>query len=357
LYTVSLTVSNGYGSDTEIRLDYITVAALHSPPVADFTAAPTTISAGESVQFFDFSDNTPTSWNWDFGDGGSSTLQDPQHYYETVGIYSVSLIVSNPYGSDTLTKVDLITVNGSTIETGIYIDSRDDHEYKWVKIGEQVWMAENLAYLPNVSPSSDWSGTEGLYYVYGYEGSVVSEAKTTFNYATYGVLYNWPAAMSGAAGSDANPSGVKGICPDGWHLPSYAEWTDLINYLGGESTAGGALKEAGLEHWASPNTGATNISGFTGLPGGSAYKIGEDYLSFQRLGSYGFWWTTYESGVDNAFILGLQFDEASIIEPNDFKSAGNSVRCVKDGGSLKKQIPVALDANPVLLKQKRDLIP
>jgi uncharacterized protein (TIGR02145 family) len=88
-------------------------------------------------------------------------------------------------------------------------DNRDNNTYKWVRIGNQVWMAENLAYLPSVSPSSVGSDTDLNYYVYGYSGNNVNEAKATDNYATYGVLYNWSAAMVS--------------CPAGWHLLTGAE--------------------------------------------------------------------------------------------------------------------------------------
>jgi hypothetical protein len=91
-------------------------------------------------------------------------------------------------------------------QSNTFTDSRDGHTYKTVKIGEQVWMAENLAYLPAVSPSSAGSNTEPYYYVYDYQGDNVANAKQNANYSTYGVLYNWPASMAGAASSGANPN-------------------------------------------------------------------------------------------------------------------------------------------------------
>jgi len=91
-------------------------------------------------------------------------------------------------------------------QNGTFMDVRDQHVYKYVKIGTQTWMAENLAYLPAVSPSSDGSESSAFYYVYNYEGSSISEAKSQGNYTSYGVLYNWEAA--------------KIACPSGWYLPS-----------------------------------------------------------------------------------------------------------------------------------------
>lgn len=109
--------------------------------------------------------------------------------------------------------------------------------YKTVIINGKEWMAENLAYLPAVYPSSNKSYTEPRYYVYDYQGTDVITTKNNTNFPTYGVLYNWPAAMA--------------VCPPGWHLPSDDEWTALTTYLGGEDVAGGKLKEPGTIHWIS----------------------------------------------------------------------------------------------------------
>ncbi|NLP20778.1 MAG: hypothetical protein GX378_08455, partial [Bacteroidales bacterium] len=180
----------------------------------------------------------------------------------------------------------------------IVYDARDGNAYKTVKIGNQIWLAENLKYLPSVVGPSTGSQSTPYYYVYGYDGTNVTDAKATSNYTTYGVLYNWPAAMAGSASSNANPSGVQGVCPAGWHLPSDAEWTELTDYLGGKSVAGGKLKETGTTHWASQNTGATNETGFTALPGGGRYG-NDDY--FYSIGSFGDWWSASESYPGNAW--------------------------------------------------------
>lgn len=117
------------------------------------------------------------------------------------------------------------------------IDPRDNHEYKIVTIGEQIWMAENLAYLPSVSKPEAAATSDGdpLYFVFNYDGEDVNAAKATKEYKTYGVLYNWYAAMNqkNATGGDAEaiPSGIQGICPSGWHLPSKAEWKKLESFV------------------------------------------------------------------------------------------------------------------------------
>ena len=108
--------------------------------------------------------------------------------------------------------------------------SHEGYNYSTVQIGEQCWFSENCRYLPVVSPSSAGSETSPYHYVYGYEGTTVSAAQATDNYATYGVLYNWPAVMT------------EGICPSGWHIPSDEEFTELTDFLGGESVAGGQMQ-------------------------------------------------------------------------------------------------------------------
>lgn len=221
--------------------------------------------------------------------------------------------------------------------TGTFIDSRDNTEYSWVQIGSQTWMAENLKYLPSVVGPGTGSNSEAYCYVYGYDGTSISAAKATENYATYGVLYNWTAAMNGAESSDANPSGVQGICPDGWHLPSDAEWKQLEMYLGMSETdvnstgwrgtvEGGKLKEAGTTHWADPNAGANNESGFTALPGGYRYFNGY----FYNIRSYGDWWSSTEYDSGNAWYRCLSYGYSSVYRYFNFKSMGFSVRCLRD---------------------------
>jgi len=207
----------------------------------------------------------------------------------------------------------LKTENLVTLKCGYpFTDSRDGTEYETVQIGEQCWMKENLAFLPSVSDPDNGSQTSPYYYVYGYEGTIVTEAKTTANYQTYGVLYNWPASLT--------------ACPQGWSLPSDDEWTILTDYLGGSSVAGGKMKEAGTTHWNSPNTGATNSSGFSGLPGGYRSYGG----SFNSLGDYGGWWSS--SGISSTCAWGryLAYGYEDVGRNDYYKGCGFSVRCLRD---------------------------
>ena len=209
-----------------------------------------------------------------------------------------------------------------------FTDPRDGKVYQTVVIGNQVWMAENLAYLPSVNMVADGSedAAGSYYYVYGYDGTNVADAKATDNYATYGVLYNWTAAMDGEASSTTNPSGIQGVCPAGWHLPSEAEWTELTNHLGGTSVAGGKLKETGTTHWNTPNTGATNETGFTALPGGYRSSSG----TFYGFGSYGLWWSATETNATLAWYRCVSYFISYVYRFNYSKEVGFSVRCVRD---------------------------
>lgn len=213
--------------------------------------------------------------------------------------------------------------------SGSFTDNRDGNVYKTVIIANQVWMAENLRYLPSVQNTADYNSA--CYYVYGYNGINTAAAKATPNYLNYGVLYNWAAAMTSKSESNTNPSGVKGICPEGWHLPSEAEWLQLTSYLNSSGAAGGILKEKGTSHWNSPNSGATNTFGFTALGGGYRGDVG----NFSQLKNRGYWWsTTADIGNSCARYFYLNYDNASASifydKNTQNKSWGLSVRCVRN---------------------------
>jgi PKD repeat protein len=191
--------------------------------VANFIASPTSGNLPLIVNFTDQSTNNPTSWQWNFGDGGTSSQQNPSHTYNSEGNYSVSLTVSNNYGSDTESKNGYITVSNGGGGAGTFTDPRDGQTYQTVEIGSQTWMAENL----NYETSNSWTYNNDPGY-----GNI------------YGRLYNWEAALS--------------ACPSGWHLPDKDEFNTLIVFLGGVTVAGGKMKEEGYLHWSEPNTGATN---------------------------------------------------------------------------------------------------
>jgi len=204
--------------------------------------------------------------------------------------------------------------NSNSNKFGAFSDSRDGYVYKTVKIGNQTWLAENMRYLPSVVPSATGSEITPHYYVYDFEGTNVTDAKATFNYATYGVLYNREAALT--------------CCPNGWHLPSKAEWDQLIDFLGGETIAGGKLKEMGLVHWNSPNTGATDEVGFTALPGGFRNFNG----GYGFIGNAGGFWTSSLLDADFAIYKNLPASNGQVFQSTTLVNMGigMTVRCIKN---------------------------
>lgn len=228
------------------------------------------------------------------------------------------------YITGDLLKFTAVSGNYSTVATDIPTQSKTitfsfvqctdvgQRNYPVLQIGDQIWMAENLAYLPSVSPPSQKSSTAPYYYVYGYNGTDIATAKTTQNYKDYGVLYNWPAAIA--------------ACPPGWHLPSDNEWTALETFLGGKWEDGGKLKETGTTHWISPNGGATNEFGFSALPGGG---LGSDGI-FDSIGLAGIWWSSTATSSSFAYIRYLNYINSNIDRLDLDKDSGFSVRCVKN---------------------------
>lgn len=209
--------------------------------------------------------------------------------------------------------------------SGKFTDVRDGNVYNWVKIGNQIWMTENLKYLPSVVGPGTGSNTKPYYYVYGYNGTSVSAAKA-INYTTYGVLYNWTAAMNSSASRSSNPSGVKGVCPAGWHLPSDAEWKELTDYLGtdeGSKLAGNAILWTDGILDQNANFGET---AFTALPGGYRYDNG----AFSNVGSQGFWWSATERSAMDVWIHYIGYYHNDVLRSNYPKEVGFSVRCVKN---------------------------
>ena len=183
-----------------------------------------------------------------------------------------------------------------------------------VQIGNQTWTKENLDVatyrngdpIPEVQAASTWSTlTTGAWCYY---------ENNTANGITYGKLYN------GYALKDP-----RGLAPNGYHIPTDAEWTTLSTYLGGEPIAGGKMKEFGTSHWLSPNTGATNSSGFSGLPGG--FRNGG--FSFNSIGSMGYWWSSTDNGNWLNFHI-LYHNDGKITTGSSSKINGFSVRCLRD---------------------------
>lgn len=223
--------------------------------------------------------------------------------------------------------------------TGVVMDV-DNNSYKTVKIGLQEWMAENVKVTQYANTAQIGDGT-GL-------GDIGNDfvSPLMFDYndnptntISYGKLYTWAAAMKGSASSNSNPSGIQGVCPSGWHLPSNVEWNQLILFLdtlaqtgasftGAQSTTAGAkLKEKGTVHWNSETPETTNVTAFTGLPGGGRLSFGL-YLGLRTDAG---WWSATDFSASEAWQLSLSNGSNNVNRGHDFnKALALSVRCVKD---------------------------
>ncbi len=190
----------------------------------------------------------------------------------------------------------------------------DGNLYHTITIGSQVWMDENLRTtkfrngesIDNIEMASMWGVGLPALCNFNNDDSIAT---------IYGRLYNW-----------FTISDSRGLAPIGWHIPSKQEWEILVYYCGGGLFAAGKLKESGFFHWDSPNTGATNIYGFTGLPGGYRSYDGE----FSTLGDIAFFWTSTQYLTNSAYSVDMQYNSMQFISGSSSKQCGLSIRCIKD---------------------------
>ena len=302
-------------------------------PKAGFSVYQTSVCPDSSAQFYNRSINTPTSWLWDFGDGNTSALENPSFTYSEIGIYTVSLTVTNSYGADFESKTDFIVVPEP-------VRDYDGNIYQTVQIGDQLWMKENLKAIHYADGTALINGREAGDISGDYSTKYYFEYNDNEDYVSvYGRLYTWAATMNGASGSEANQM-VQGVCPDGWHVPGDDEWKELEVYLGltereadqtywRGTTEGLVLREPGDNHWNSGRSGfipGTNESGFSALPGGSRQY--DEF--FSKITMRANFWTATESIDSYAWQRRLYYNYARIHRYDDYKSRGYSVRCLKD---------------------------
>ena len=201
----------------------------------------------------------------------------------------------------------LIKITATTSTCGDdFVDTRDSKSYSTVPIGSQCWMKENLNYDQS-SYGNDWCYNDDPNYC-----------------DLYGRLYDWAAVMQVSSSSNSIPSGVQGVCPAGWHVPSDAEWTVLTDFLGGELVAGTHMKS--ISGWNSNGNG-DNSSGFTALPGG--YRS-LNFGTFSNAGFRGYWWSATENSSYDAWYRSLYYNNAYVYRYDSNKSYGFSVRCIRD---------------------------
>ncbi len=218
-------------------------------------------------------------------------------------IYYARAYATNSAGTGYGNEITFKTYTGTVTDT-------DGNVYYTVTIGAQIWMAENLkttkfndgATIPIVTDALAWSSLTTPGYCW-YNNDL-----TTYG-SIYGSLYNFYVVNTGK------------LAPTGWHVPNQADWTTLVNYLGGETPAGGKLKETGTTHWMSPNDQATNVTDFTALPGGNRTVSGD----FTNIFLYGYWWDTN----DTFYMMFYNGSAAAWGGFGDYKR-GFSVRCIKE---------------------------
>ncbi len=229
----------------------------------------------------------------------SGLIEKMTYHYRIVATSAAGSVQSNDMTFTTLPVIDI-----------------DGNYYNTVIIGTQTWLTENLKVthyrngdpIPNVSDNVTWSSLTTP--AYSWKDNDVA------NKGTYGALYNWHAAFDS-----------RSVCPSGWHVPSDVEWTTLSTYLGGDNTSGGKLKETQLAHWSSPNSFATNESGFTALPSGYRYGVNG---TFGGVGLTAHYWTYTQNDVNTSFYRYLVYNFATTTRSTALKNNGFSIRCLKD---------------------------
>ena len=180
----------------------------------------------------------------------------------------------------------------------------------------QTWMTKNLDVLryrngdsiTKITDPAEWGAlTTGAYCYYNNDSATYA--------AIYGKLYNFYAVID-----------PRGLAPEGWHIPSHTEWSTLQTCLGGSSVSGGVMKETGTTHWSAPNTGATNSSGFTALPGGNRNVNG----LFLSLGNVAYWWSSTVFNSTDSWFRYITYNNGSLQNTASWKVNGFSIRCVRD---------------------------
>jgi uncharacterized protein (TIGR02145 family) len=242
-----------------------------------------------------------------------STLPSTLYYVRAYATNAVGTAYGNEVSFTTSAAAPSFSCGTSTVS------DVDNNTYNTVQIGTQCWTQSNLKVskyrngdnIPTGLNNNAWQNvTSGAYSIYNND---------PVNDGLYGKFYNYYAVTD-----------IRGLCPTGWHVPSDGEWTILENHLGGSSVAGGALKSTATQPtpggWNSPNTGATNTSGLTALPGGFRDNIG----NFYSVAYLGCWWSSSVSSGSFAWLRYLTNDVSFILRNYNYPTTGFSVRCLKD---------------------------
>lgn len=320
-YYVRAYATNNYGTGYGMTLSFITLGQLPSAfanPATNITSSSATLSGLVNPNYLSTNVYFEIGLNSSYGLSVAANQNPIEGNTSTSASVTINGLVSTTtyhFRIKATNSLGTYLGNDMTFTTTGKIGDIDGNQYNTVAIGSQVWMVENLRTTKysdgtNISfPNNDniaWqSNTTGAYAWYD---------NNETNKNPYGALYNWYAVNTNK------------LCPIGWHVPTDADWTSLTTYLGGNDVAGGKLKETGVTHWNTPNSGATNISGFTALPGGDRLTDG----SYTYFGNGGIYWSCTSKDNYDAWFRALDKSTASIGRAELEKGVGLSVRCLKD---------------------------
>jgi uncharacterized protein (TIGR02145 family) len=324
-YYVKAYATNGLGTSYGEELDWTTLGeepAATTLGYSDLTAGSVTlyglVSARELSTTVEFEYGTTTA----YGSTVTATNSPVTEEDDSVSADISGLSPETEYHFRVKATNDLGTVYSedstfTTVITGITgtVQDIESNTYQTIGIGYQQWMTSNLktrkyndgSAIPLITSDSAWS-------VINTDAYCWYENDSSGYHNTYGVLYNWPAVNTGK------------LCPTGWHVPTDADFTELVEYLGGAGQAGGLLKETGTTHWNSPNTDASDQYGFTALGGGKRMDNG----SFDFVKVEGNWWSSTNYSTLTANYMYLIFNFSNSFQAFTNKKYGMSVRCVKD---------------------------
>jgi uncharacterized protein (TIGR02145 family) len=320
-YHVRAYATNSFGTAYGEDKTFITL----KPPSASTLAATNvkastatfngTVNAYNSLTAVSFEYGLTTSYGSTIG-----ALQSPVTGSTSTSVSTniSGLSANTTYHFRVIAASDGGTTNGNDISfttTSGTVGDVDGNVYNTVIIGTQTWMAENLKTTKYNDGTSISLVTDGTAWTnLSTQGFSWYNNDAATNKDLYGALYNWYSVITGK------------LCPAGWHVPTDTEWTILTTWLGGETVAGGKLKETGTTHWTTPNTGATNESGFTALPGGYRSSTGP----FANIGINGSWWSSTEQSPSSAWYRYMYNNFSEVSRPSTLKQNGMSVRCIKD---------------------------
>jgi len=321
-YYVRVYATNAVGTAYSPQKSFITspptLPVLTTNAVSDVSES--TASSGGSITFQGSSDVTERGLCWSTspnptitGGGkvvagnGTGVFSAPIAGLNLATKYYIRAYATNSEGTGYGNELNFTTLN-------ILLTDIDGNAYNPVIIGTQIWMKTNLKTTRYRDGSTIPTGLDEFAWEATTSGATAIYDNNATNNATYGKLYNFYAV--------ADP---RGLCPTGWHVPSDAEWTTLENFLGGASIAGGKLK-AVSSLWTSPNTGPTDESGFSALPGGFRNSLGSNVA----IGDVGGWWSSTEFSAGDAWARGLNYLYGGSLRESGNKQNGFSVRCLRD---------------------------